>query len=172
MTIDRDSSSPAPAPRGSLLAESGITRFALPLTDPHFLAALAAAVPVWVALGLGATGPLYRPAGLLAWLAFVLWQPLLEELVFRGLLQGQLLRIVASRHIGPISTANLLTTVVFAAMHLFAQPPAWALAVALPSLVFGHLRERFDSVWPAVAMHAAYNAGFGLAALFVARGSA
>ncbi|WP_187272118.1 CPBP family glutamic-type intramembrane protease [Zeimonas arvi] len=40
-----------------------------------------------------------------------------------------------------------------------------------PSLIFGHLRERFDSVWPAVAMHALYNAGFGIAALVAGRAS-
>jgi len=168
VTIDRQS----PAPRASLLAESGITRFVLPLADRHFAMALAVAVPVWVALGLGVAGPLYRPAGLLAWLAFVIWQPLVEELVFRGVLQGRLLQMPTQRRVGPLSAANLLTTAAFAAMHLLAQPPAWALAVALPSLVFGHLRERFDSVWQAVAMHAAYNAGFGVAALFAARAPA
>jgi len=162
---------PKPPRGGSLLTESGLTRVVLPLCDRHFVVALAAAVPVWLAIGFGAAGPVYRPAGLLAWLAFVLWQPLLEELVFRGLLQGQLLRILRGRRVGPVSAANLLATVAFAAMHLFAQPPAWALAVAVPSLVFGHLRERYDSVWPAVAMHALYNAGFGVAAVSAVGGA-
>lgn len=152
-----------------MLAESGLARFVLPLADPHFVAAIVVALPVWLVLGLGLAGPLHRPAGLLAWLAFVAWQPLLEELVFRGLLQGQLLRLSAARRVGPVSVANLLTTAAFAAMHLLAQPAAWALAVVAPSLVFGHLRERFGSVWPAVAMHAVYNAGFGVAALFAGR---
>ncbi|MCM5570146.1 JDVT-CTERM system glutamic-type intramembrane protease [Burkholderiaceae bacterium FT117] len=152
-----------------MLAESGLARFVLPLADAQFVAAIVVALPVWLLLGLGLAGPLHRPAGLLEWLAFVAWQPLLEELVFRGLLQGQLLRLSAARRVGPVSVANLLTTAAFAAMHLLAQPPAWALAVVAPSLVFGHLRERFGSVWPAVAMHAVYNAGFGVAALFAGR---
>ena len=171
VTIERDSSRPAEG-RVTLLAECGIGRVALPLTNRHFLAALAVAVPVWIAIGLGVAGPVYLPAGLLAWLAFVLWQPLLEELVFRGLLQGQLLRILPGSRVGPVSVANLIASAAFAAMHLFSQPPAWALAVVAPSLIFGHLRERFDSVWPAVAMHALYNCGFGLAALSVARAPA
>ena len=45
---------------------------------------------------------------------------------------------------------------------------AWALAVAVPSLVLGHLRERLVSVWPAVWLHMVYNAGFSGAA-WVAR---
>ncbi len=47
------------------------------------------------------------------------------------------------------------------AWHVGTQPLGWALAVAIPSLVFGHLRERFGSVWPAVIVHIVYNAGFG-----------
>jgi len=168
VTIDRDSSRPAER-RGGLLAECGIGRVVLPLADRHFLAALALALPVWGAIALGLAGPVYRPAGLLAWLAFVLWQPLLEEVVFRGMLQGQLSRILRGSRVGPVSAANLLATAAFAAMHLFAQPLAWALAVVAPSLIFGHLRERFDSVWPAVALHALYNAGFGVAALVAGR---
>lgn len=153
------------SPPGSLLDESGLSRFVMPLTDRQFVVALGVALPVWVALGLGVGGPLYRPVGFIAWLAFVLWQPLLEEVVFRGILQGQLLRVLGGRRLAGITAANWLTTALFAAMHLFAQPLAWAIAVAVPSLVYGHLRERFDSVWPAVAMHATYNAGFAIAAL-------
>ena len=50
-----------------------------------------------------------------------------------------------------------------------AQPPPWALAVPVPSLVFGHLRERFGSVLPAVFVHIVYNAGFGMTAWWVQR---
>lgn len=134
------------------------------LADAHTLCALLLAVPVWLALGLGVGQRMHVAAGWLAWLSLVLMQPLAEELVFRGLLQGQLLRLSGARRIGPVTLANLATTAGFVAAHLWAQPPAWALAVAVPSLVFGHLRERLRSVWPAVAVHAIYNAGFGLTA--------
>jgi membrane protease YdiL (CAAX protease family) len=123
-----------------------------------------AAVPVWLALGVFLGDRLRAPVGAFAWASLVLIQPLLEEVVLRGVLQGQLLRLTDHRRAGPLSVANLITTAVFVVLHLGAQPLAWALAVAAPSLVFGHVRERFGSVWPAVALHALYNAGLGLTA--------
>jgi len=132
--------------------------------DPHALAALGVALPVWLMLGLLAGPQMRAPAGGLAWLSLVLVQPVAEELVFRGVLQGQLLRLSEGRRVAGLTLANLATTAGFVAVHLLAQPPAWALAVAAPSLLLGHLRERLGSVWPAVALHAFYNAGFGLTA--------
>lgn len=139
------------------------------LIDIHLLLALLAAVPVWIALG-GLVGDrLHAPVDATAWLALVLWQPVVEELAFRGLLQGRLLAFTAFRRAGPISVANVAATVVFVAWHLAAQPAAWALAVAAPSLVFGHLRDRFGSVLPAMFVHIVYNAGFGLTAVWLQR---
>ena len=136
--------------------------------DPHLLAAVLLALPAWLGMGLWAAAALRAPVGLWAWISLTLLMPLLEELVFRGLLQGQLLRVTAlhsqPRRIGPITWANGLCTLAFVALHLPTQPLPWALAVAVPSLVFGHLRERFDSVWPAVGVHALYNTGFAFTA--------
>lgn len=136
--------------------------------DAHLAVAVALAVPVWLLLGLFFGPHLRTPVGWSAWLSLVLVQPLLEELVFRGLLQGQALALLSKdgrpRRLGPVTLANVLVTVAFVLLHLRAQPLAWALTVAAPSLVFGHLRERFGSVWPAVLVHAVYNAGFGLTA--------
>ena len=124
-------------------------------------------MPVWAALGLWAGAFMYVPSGWPAWMSFVLVYPVVEELVFRGVLQGELLRLTTREgrtlRLGPVSVANALATLAFVAFHTVAQPLAWALAVAVPSLVFGHLRERFASVWPAVLVHVVYNAGFGLA---------
>lgn len=137
--------------------------------DPHLALAMLAAVPVWLALGLWGSHAVRAPAGWGSLLSFTLLMPLLEELVFRGLLQGQLLRVTAlhgqPRRVGPVTWANGLCTLTFVVLHLPTQPLPWALAVAVPSLVFGHLRERFDSVWPAVGMHALYNTGFAVAVL-------
>jgi membrane protease YdiL (CAAX protease family) len=141
--------------------------------DTHLALALLAAIPVWLALAAWAGPQMRVPLGLWAWASLVLVQPLLEELVFRGLLQGQALawlqRGGRPMRLGPLTLANVLVTVAFVALHLRAQPLAWALAVAVPSLVFGHLRERFNSVWPAVGLHAYYNAGFGITAWLVSR---
>lgn len=138
--------------------------------DTHLALALLAAVPVWLVLAWSVGTSMFQPLSLAGWLGFVLLWPLLEELLFRGLLQGQLLRLnppLGQQHrLGPVTWANALTTLAFVALHLSAQPLVWALAVALPSLVLGHLRERFASVWPAVGLHMIYNAGFALAGWF------
>ncbi len=139
------------------------------LADAHLLAALLAALPVWFALGFAFGPQLRAPAGWGAWIALAVVQPLAEELVFRGMLQGALLTRTSRRRLGPVTFANLGTTLLFVAWHLGAQPHAWALAVTVPSLVFGHLRERLASVWPAVMVHMVYNAGFGLTAWWVQR---
>lgn len=137
------------------------------LGDAHVVAGLLAALPVWLALGLAAGGRMQVAATWGAWASLVLVQPIAEELVFRGVLQGQLLRLGGTRRAGPFTLANLATSAAFVALHLASQPLAWALATAAPSLLLGHLRERFGSVWPAVVVHAIYNAGFGLVALVV-----
>lgn len=141
------------------------------LRDPHARLALLAAVPVWLVLLFFGNVHLRYPAGVWAWASFLWVQPVLEELVFRGILQGQALQLTTRhgqpRRLGLVTLANVLVTLVFVLLHLRAQPLAWAFAVAGPSLVLGHLRERFGSVWPAIWVHAVYNAGFGLAALLV-----
>jgi membrane protease YdiL (CAAX protease family) len=137
------------------------------LGDLHFVVALLAALPVWWALAVTVGPRMEAPVGRAAWLSLLVLQPVAEELAFRGVLQGQLLRWATGRRIGPVTLANLATTAIFVAWHLGAQPLAWALAVAIPSLVFGHLRERSGSVWPAVIVHIVYNAGFGMTAWWV-----
>lgn len=138
--------------------------------DRHAQAAFAAGPLGW--LGLWAIGlppgdgvPPFRTL-----LYGVLVYPLLEEIVFRGALQGALLDVpaLARRGLG-LSGANLVASVAFALAHLWSQPPLWAAAVFVPSLAFGHLYERHRSVVPAVALHAFYNAGFLL--LFAGSGT-
>jgi len=137
------------------------------LCDPHFVLAALAAVPVWIALGQLVGERMQVNFAATALVSFVVLQPAVEELVFRGALQGHLLERGWTRRIGPISNANLGTTAAFVALHFMAQPPAWAIAVAAPSLVFGHVRERFGSVLPAIALHSIYNAGFAVIAWWV-----
>jgi len=137
------------------------------LRDPHFALAALAAVPVWFALGRLVGERMQVDLALTALLSLAVVQPVVEELVFRGALQGRLLERGWARRIGPVSHANLATTVAFVALHFLVQPPAWAIAVAAPSLVFGHVRERFGSVLPAIALHSIYNAGFAVTAWWV-----
>ncbi|UCH32944.1 MAG: hypothetical protein JSV65_10080, partial [Armatimonadota bacterium] len=60
----------------ALLQDSGLGRWTSSFRDRHLQLAVAAALPVWIALGLGVAGPLYLPRGPAAWLAFVLIMPL------------------------------------------------------------------------------------------------
>ncbi len=88
----------------------------------------------------------------------VLLQPLLEELIFRGGLQGWLAASPwARRRFAGLSTANYLTTMLFALAHLVHHAPLWAAAVVAPSLVYGYFRDRYGRVLPAVVLHAFYN---------------
>lgn len=92
------------------------------------------------------------------WLNQIVLIPLIEELIFRGWLQGQLLRAQKCRSawLG-ISCANALVASLFALAHLFTHPPVWAMLVVFPALVFGYFRERHNSVVPAIVLHIYYN---------------
>jgi membrane protease YdiL (CAAX protease family) len=120
-------------------------------------AAILAAPPVWLLLAPRVASDHY--ASIEALLAVALVYPVLEELCFRGWLQGWLLELLPGRRFGPVSLANLFTSLAFFVAHLAAQPLVWAIAVIAPSLVFGHLRERHGSVLPPVALHVYYNTG-------------
>jgi membrane protease YdiL (CAAX protease family) len=136
------------------------------LTDPRFGLALLAGCLFWLALfwlaqaGLVKKGPIH---GLAALASLILIQPLIEELLFRGLLQGWLVeQSWGRRQLGGFTLANLLVTVLFTALHFFSHPPLWAAGVLLPSLLYGYFRDRHDSVYPAIALHVFYNAGYFL----------
>ncbi|MDH5527032.1 MAG: JDVT-CTERM system glutamic-type intramembrane protease [Nitrospirota bacterium] len=134
------------------------------LQDRHFWLAAAAGVMVWGVMWV--TLPL-APASLkqlFGWpyLYLVFITPLLEELSFRGALMGWFRDYAwgRTRVAGAITRANLMASVLFCAVHFIYHPPMWAAAVFVPSLVFGHLRDRTRSVIPPILMHCWYNAGY------------
>ncbi len=87
----------------------------------------------------------------------------MEELIFRGALQGELLRRGWEQQtIAGLSVANWITSLAFMALHFIAHPPLWAAAVLVPSLLFGHFRERFRSLYPPLSLHIYYNTGYFL----------
>lgn len=90
----------------------------------------------------------------------VLLIPVVEEYVFRGLAQGWLLKRFPGRRVGPVSLANLLTSVLFCIPHFFRTDPLWAASVFFPSLVFGHFRERHGGLATPIGLHVFYNAGY------------
>lgn len=99
----------------------------------------------------------------LAFFLAVVWQPIIEELLFRGCLQGFLsMREGGQRSFVGISIANLLTSVVFTGAHIATHSLLWASVTLFPSLLFGVLRDRSGSVFPPIALHIIYNAGYFL----------
>ncbi|UVT17839.1 MAG: JDVT-CTERM system CAAX-type protease [Nitrospira sp.] len=133
--------------------------------DPVFLLLLIFGPIAWIPMiEFFTVQPLPRHAILLpAFLSVVLWQPLFEELLFRGIIQGYLLQSIAGQKtwIG-LSTANLLSSFLFTCAHLASHSLFWSLLVFVPSLCFGFVRDRFGSVYPSIALHAFYNAGYFL----------
>jgi membrane protease YdiL (CAAX protease family) len=101
----------------------------------------------------------------LAFLLAVVWQPIVEEFVFRGCLQGFLFSHEwGQQSLLGISRANILTSVLFAGAHVATHSPIWALLMLFPSLLFGVLRDRSRSVFPPIVLHIIYNAGYFLLA--------
>jgi membrane protease YdiL (CAAX protease family) len=93
-------------------------------------------------------------------LLLVIVYPILEEIVFRGALQGWVRRKSwGLRHRFGVTTANILTSIVFAAFHLIRRPNIWSAGVMLPGLVFGFFRDRYGNLYAPMALHIFYNAG-------------
>ncbi|NNJ93364.1 MAG: JDVT-CTERM system CAAX-type protease [Halobacteria archaeon] len=131
--------------------------------DPLFLAAILAAPLVWLLLyfilrpELDWSWPLYHSARFL-WP--VLFFPVVEEILFRGLLQEFVRDYFSKDMLGPISVANLATSLVFTGLHFFYQPALWAALVFIPSLVFGFFKDRTGRLTAPIILHMFYNFGF------------
>lgn len=82
----------------------------------------------------------------------VLVAPLVEELLFRGLLLGSLL----DRGLSPIS-AGAVSVLLFAAIHLISLGPAGVLAIACWAVFPTLLRLKFDNLAGAWLLHLANN---------------
>jgi len=132
--------------------------------DKFYLSAILLAPFFWFSLyysGSTLTGLKWLTENPLLFLQLALLYPIVEELVFRGLLQETLWQTRLSRlSIYCISMPNILTSIIFTAFHFLAHPPVWALAVIIPSLVFGFFRDRYQHVLPAIILHVFYNSGY------------
>jgi len=94
--------------------------------------------------------------GLLGW---VVLPAVVEEVVYRGCVQGQLTRVLRPQ------AAWLLTAVVFAASHHSFISLLWLLPFGL---YLGYLRARYRSLWLPMLAHGWYNALVLLVDLFTA----
>ena len=147
---------------GETSTELGLHFNASFLADRRFHAA-AAVAPLLLSIALLAF-PGWRhgiPLSAPVLLSLIFWQPLMEELFFRGFLQEQLNGCLKDRSIcAGLTVANLVTSLLFGAFHLLHQPFPFAAAVAIPSLVFGYFRERHRHLYSAILLHGFYNAAY------------
>ncbi|MBI4081438.1 MAG: CPBP family intramembrane metalloprotease [Candidatus Lambdaproteobacteria bacterium] len=85
--------------------------------------------------------------------AAILLAPLLEEVLFRGLLLPTLRKRLA------FIPAALVVSVLFAAAHTAQTGTYWPalLGIGLCGFALAWLRERSRTLWPAIAFHAGFN---------------
>ena len=62
--------------------------------------------------------------------------------------------------LGVLSVANIVTSLLFTALHFIDHPPLWALLVLFPSLVFGYSKDRYVSLGAPVLLHVVYNSAY------------
>ena len=131
--------------------------------DPLFFAAMAAALLYWLALylitqpGVDAGWPLREP---LRFLYPALLYPIVEEWIFRGFVQEFVHRHLQAWRLGPLSHANILTSLLFTALHFINHPPLAAAMVFIPSLLFGFFKDRTGQLAAPVLLHIFYNSGY------------
>ena len=122
------------------------------------IAMLAAALLIW---GFHDLAPVFSTQVVFSWmqlLSLVIWQPLVEELLFRGIIQGQLIkRDWGKRAWLGLSAANVVTSVLFVTIHMLHSSVFFALTIMLPSLVFGYFRDYCNSLYPSILLHVTYN---------------
>ena len=138
--------------------------------QPDFWLACIAATLFWSAFILLDLSPASKavfpmPGSTLLLLIIVF--PILEEIVFRGLIQESIHRLL--NHNGfptlffwRLSSANVLASLFFSVSHLWTQPMLWALATFIPSLIFGYFKDKYQSLQPSIVLHIFYNLGFYL----------
>lgn len=148
------------------ITAEAITSYKVILRDRVFLLCLLLPVIFWLLLWV--TYPpvesdwLWMGTQPLAFVLLVLVYPLLEELSFRGVIQGGLIKLWGSQGLGLFSFANIATSILFVLFHFYSHSVIWAMAIIIPSVIFGYFRDKYQSVIPSVLLHVFYNSGYFL----------
>ena len=157
--MDRSIPSESLANSGNRIAQRVITSNQVGSLCVSFLLA----VPVWLAFVLLKHLGWVEPdefENILAVGLFIGLYPLLEELVFRGLLMDLLskYRWAAFRRLG-VTTNNLFVSIIFSLLHLISQDLENCLLVFVPSLWLGIVKESTGSTWTCAVVHMLWNFG-------------
>jgi membrane protease YdiL (CAAX protease family) len=104
------------------------------------------------------------PEGTAGWiimgLFLVVGAPFVEELLFRGLIQGAF-----TRRLG-VTPAIFVTALIFCFAHVLNEGPLAPFILFPPALILGYLRHRYGRLAPGMIAHATFN-GIAFALLLV-----
>jgi hypothetical protein len=96
------------------------------------------------------------PEGTTGWIVIglltVVGAPIVEELFFRGLIQGAF-----TRRVGP-TPAIFVTALIFCFAHVLNEGPVAPLVLFPPALVLGYLRHHYGRLAPGMIAHGTFNA--------------
>lgn len=97
-----------------------------------------------------------KPVGAWKFVQYIFIAPITEEIIFRGFLQ----KFIKERFpagFGQLTGANIVVSVIFASLHIIAGGNFYSLSVFFPSLIFGVLYDRNNSVIPSIIIHVIFN---------------
>lgn len=97
---------------------------------------------------------------ILTFLAAVIFGPLVEEVLFRGLIYDAFCQMI------PAGAAVIFQGVLFGGTH---DGIVWMIYASFMGIILGYVRKRTGSIWPGVAMHMAFNGGSYLFDIFAER---
>jgi membrane protease YdiL (CAAX protease family) len=119
---------------------------------------VAVVVPLLIGVWLPPWDSAVFSEGWLGAIVFCISIAVLEEVIFRGGIQGGLLRKVFFRiSLLGLSRANWLTSAIFALAHIWWHPLRLVPGYLVVSLVLGYFRERYNGILVPVLLHAYYN---------------
>lgn len=128
-------------------------------TDHVFISLVLIPIPFWLFLYI--YNGFRQIEDLKLFFTLILLYPILEEILFRGLIQPTIAKQFSKSWL-IISQANLITSALFVSFHFISHPPLWALAVVIPSITFGYIQERVNHILAPITLHTTYNAGYFL----------
>lgn len=91
-------------------------------------------------------------------LLFLFASPILEEFIFRRLLQNNLNKIIKYSLFPHISTANIISSFIFAISHLFTENAFFVTIILfITSLYLGLIYDKYKSIKYTIAAHSLLN---------------
>lgn len=137
-----------------------------PVVRPDYRLITAVVAPLLIWPWLPPWDSAYLKGGTVGAMVLFTLIPIAEEMLFRGFLQGGLLTREGFKPItAGFSRANWLTSIAFAAAHVWQHALALVPGYFVVSLVLGHFRERYRGILVPVLLHSYYNLGLLLFAV-------